>query len=72
MRYVLGFLRFWYDFIVGDCWQVAAGVVVVLGCGAALAHWHVVATHEIGPVVGLGLVLVVVGSLLGTAKGAGH
>ncbi len=30
MRYVAGFFRFWYDFIVGDDWNVAAGVIVAL------------------------------------------
>ena len=29
------FLRFWYDFVVGDDWTIAAAVVVVLG-GAAV------------------------------------
>lgn len=31
MRYLVGFLRFWYDFIIGDDWTVAAGVIVLLG-----------------------------------------
>ena len=30
MRYLLGFGRFWYDFIVGDDWTVALGVVIAL------------------------------------------
>ena len=30
MGYVIGFARFWYDFIVGDDWTVAAGVVAAL------------------------------------------
>ena len=30
MKYIKGFFAFWYDFIVGDAWEVAAGVVVVL------------------------------------------
>ena len=30
MRYITGFFAFWYDFIVGDDWTVAAGVVVAL------------------------------------------
>jgi hypothetical protein len=32
------FLRFWYDFIVGDDWTIAVGVVLALGATAALAH----------------------------------
>ena len=36
MRYVHGFLRFWYDFIVGDDWRIAAGVSLMLAFGAVL------------------------------------
>jgi hypothetical protein len=32
------FLRFWYDFIVGDDWSIAAGVVIALAVTALLAH----------------------------------
>ena len=31
------FLRFWWDFIVGDDWRVAAGIAVALGLTALLA-----------------------------------
>lgn len=41
MRYVIGFLRFWYDFIVGDDWRVAAGIVAAIGLTALLAHHSV-------------------------------
>jgi hypothetical protein len=43
MKYVRGFVRFWYDFIVGDDWRVAAGVVVGFAVTAALAHAGVAA-----------------------------
>lgn len=36
MRYLRGFGRFWYEFIVGDDWKIAAGVCLVLGFGAVL------------------------------------
>jgi hypothetical protein len=32
------FLRFWYDFIVGDDWSIAAGVVAALAITALLEH----------------------------------
>jgi uncharacterized membrane protein len=38
MRVLLNFLRFWYDFIVGDDWTVAVGVVIALGLAALLAR----------------------------------
>ena len=36
MRYARSFAAFWWDFIVGDDWRVAAGVVIALGLTAAL------------------------------------
>jgi hypothetical protein len=36
MRYLRSFGAFWWDFIVGDDWRVAAGVVIALGMTAAL------------------------------------
>ena len=38
MRYVVAFGRFWWDFVVGDDWTVAAGVAVALGAVGILAH----------------------------------
>ena len=31
MKYVVAFLRFWYDFIVGDDWRVAVSIVAAIG-----------------------------------------
>ena len=31
MKYVRAFGRFWWNFVVGDDWTVAAGVAVALG-----------------------------------------
>ena len=38
MNFVRGFLAFWYDFVIGDDWVVAAGMVVLLAASGALAH----------------------------------
>lgn len=38
MKYLRGFVAFWYDFIVGDAWEVAAGVVASLVLLYLLAH----------------------------------
>ncbi len=37
MKYVVSFFRFWYDFIVGDDWTVAAAVVTSLALTALLS-----------------------------------
>ena len=38
MKYLKSFGAFWYDFIVGDDWHVAALVVAGLALTAVLAH----------------------------------
>jgi len=38
MRWITRFIAFWYDFIVGDDWVVAAGVVAALALSAVLAR----------------------------------
>ncbi len=32
------FAAFWYDFVIGDDWQVAAGVIIALTVIYLLAH----------------------------------
>jgi len=38
MTYLKRFLGFWYDFIVGDDWTIAAGVVAGLALAGLLAR----------------------------------
>ena len=38
MKYIRAFGAFWWDFIVGDDWRVAAGVAVALGVTYLLTH----------------------------------
>ncbi len=38
MNYIRRFFEFWYAFIVGDDWTVAAGVVVAFALSALLAR----------------------------------
>ena len=39
MRYVRSFAAFWWNFIVGDDWRVAAGIVIALCLTAALTDF---------------------------------
>ncbi len=41
MTYLKHFLLFWYDFLIGDDWMIAAGVVMALVVSAGLAHHQV-------------------------------
>ena len=36
MRFLTRFGRFWWDFVVGDDWRAAAGVILAIGATAAL------------------------------------
>ncbi len=39
MSKIVAFGQFWWDFVVGDDWLAAAGVIVGLAVTAALAAW---------------------------------
>ncbi|MGH2457459.1 MAG: hypothetical protein ACRDIY_01165 [Chloroflexota bacterium] len=43
MKYIVNFFAFWYDFVVGDDWTVAVGVIVTLAIAAALARANLAA-----------------------------
>jgi hypothetical protein len=60
MSLVIGFLRFWYQFIVGDAWEIAVGVAVVLATGAALLR-SATGSPQLVPLLVAGGVAVVVG-----------
>jgi len=38
VQFIRNFVAFWYDFIIGDDWVVAAGVVIALAVTALLVH----------------------------------
>ena len=38
MKWIRQFAMFWYDFIIGDDWRIAVGVVVTITGVFALAH----------------------------------
>lgn len=42
MSRLASFGRFWWDFVVGDDWTAAAGVVVAVAVTAGLAHAGIV------------------------------
>jgi hypothetical protein len=64
MRFVRGFGRFWFDFLVGDDWRIALGVVLVLGLGALLVALDVVGTNVLMPLLAAAIVAVVAASIV--------
>ncbi|MCW2640625.1 MAG: rane protein [Dactylosporangium sp.] len=57
MPFIRGFARFWYDFIVGDDWKIAAAVVTVLLFAAALVLTGTLAASIFTPLIGVLLML---------------
>jgi hypothetical protein len=70
MRLVAGFARFWWDFVVGDDWRIAAGVVVVLGLGAVLVSAARASDPLVAALTAAGIMLVAIGSIVAAALGA--
>jgi hypothetical protein len=68
MRFLRGFGRFWFDFIVGDDWRIALGVVLVLGLGALLVAIDVVGTNVLMPLLAAAIVAVVAASIVVGAR----
>lgn len=55
MSLLWGFARFWYDFVIGDDWKIAAAVAAVLLAGAVLVVAATLPEWAIAPVLGAGL-----------------
>jgi hypothetical protein len=59
MNFLRKFAAFWYDFIVGDDWVVAIGVVVLLAAAGVLAHANLQTTAWVVMPVGVIVVLAI-------------
>ena len=70
MRFIVGFGRFWWDFIIGDDWKIAAGVAAVLTAAALLVAETSLSDTAISLLAGAGILLVVTASIVGGAVGA--
>jgi hypothetical protein len=63
VKYVKGFAQFWYDFIVGDDWKIAAAIATTLAIGAVVASQTTTGAHWLAAVLGVALALAFVVSL---------
>jgi hypothetical protein len=68
VRFARGFARFWWDFVVGDDWRIAAGVVVVLAGGGVLVARTSVPDGVVAAVTALGIVVVAIGSIAAAGR----
>ena len=67
MRYATAFGRFWWDFIVGDDWKIAAGVFTVLAVGAVLVAGTGLSDGTICLLVGGGVLGVATAAIIADA-----
>jgi hypothetical protein len=70
LRFVIGFFRFWWDFIIGDDWKIAAGVATVLAVGALLVSGTDLSDTAVSLLIGAGIFAVVTASIVGGALAA--
>jgi len=68
MRILTGFLRFWWDFVIGDDWRIALGVVAVLGAGALAVSGGGIGDALLAPLVALAIAVVVTVSVVTGAR----
>ena len=68
MRFLSDFARFWWDFVVGDDWRIAAGVVVVLAGGALLVVGTAAPDGLVAALTALGIVVVAIGSIVASGR----
>lgn len=66
MKHVIAFLRFWYEFVVGDDWRVAVGIVAAIALTALLAAGEIAAWW----VMPVAVVATLFASLRRAARGA--
>jgi hypothetical protein len=66
MSHVVAFFRFWWNFIVGDDWRVAAGLAVAFTATWLLTHHG----HNAWWLLPLAVVLLLIASVVREARSA--
>jgi len=69
MRYVKAFGRFWFDFVVGEDWRIAAGVVAVLAVGALALRAELVSDSLLAVLLAAAIVVVALVSVRSAGYG---
>lgn len=68
IRFLEGFGRFWWDFIVGDEWRIAAGVAIVLAVGGLAVAGEWMAGSTIVVIVAVAIAIVAILSIVLPAR----
>ncbi len=61
---IVGFLRFWYDFLVGDSWEIAGGVATALVASVLLVRQEVIHERHLPLLLAAAVMALLVGSVV--------
>lgn len=59
MKLFIGFLRFFKDLVIGDCWQISVAIALLLGAGIALLRFQVFPNGLFPVLLGAGVMVLV-------------
>ena len=68
MRLLRSFGRFWWEFVIGDDWRIAAGVATVLAAAAVLVSQTSLSHALVAVGAAIGVALVAVGAIVVSAR----
>jgi hypothetical protein len=68
VRALRGFARFWWEFVIGDDWRIAAGVAAVLAAAAVLVSQTHLSHALVAVGAAVGVALVAVGAIVSSAR----
>jgi hypothetical protein len=68
VRALRGFARFWWEFVIGDDWRIAAGVAIVLAAAAVLVSQTSLSHALVAVGAAVGVALVAVGAIVSSAR----
>jgi len=62
MKWVYAFLKFLYDLVIGDCWQITVAIGIILAGGVFIIRLNIIPANLLA--LGLGAVIMLVPPLI--------
>jgi hypothetical protein len=59
MRLAVGFFKFWHDLLICDCWQIAAGIFLLMAIGIELLRLQLIPSGLFAILLGAGVMVLV-------------
>jgi hypothetical protein len=64
VRALRGFARFWWEFVIGDDWRIAAGVATVLAAAAVLVSQTQLSHALVAVATAIGVAIVAIAAIV--------